>query len=59
MTVRAGSLPMSGPCCQLTPAEAARVALALAAARDELAVAIVAKCDRALASDPKWRTPTT
>ncbi len=54
-----GGLPMSGPCCQLTPAEAARVALALATARDDLAQRIVAKCDRTLASDPKWRTPTT
>ncbi len=53
------SLPMSGPCCQLTPTEAARVLDALQGHKDDTARAIVAKCARSLNSDPRWRTPTT
>lgn len=51
------SLPYTGPCTVLSPQEAAYLAATLPPA-DKTAAAIVAKCERTLASDPRFRTPT-
>lgn len=54
--------PYHGPCAVLTVAEAAYLHAALIPATrpgaDDTAAAIVAKCARTLASDPRFRTPT-
>jgi hypothetical protein len=53
-------LPMRGPCMQLTRTETERVRQLLrhAPTNDPRDAGLLAKCDRTLTSDPRWRTPT-